>query len=54
MSFADKIYEYYINGYGIPKKYYTDSHLDMFLKNKMITQKQVDLWKLEKQEETAK
>ena len=42
------IRKYYLEGYGYPKKYYTDVDLDKFVVKGMITQQQSDELKAEK------
>ncbi len=37
MTIAERIKEYYINGYGFPKKYYSDGDLDSFAAKNIIS-----------------
>ena len=46
--YYNMIRKYYIEGYGYPKKYYTDVDLDKFVVKGMITQQQSDELKAEK------
>ena len=43
---TSKLYEtirkYYLDGYGAPKKYYTETELMAFVKSGVITQQEMD------------
>ena len=43
---ASKLFEtvkkYYLEGYGVPKKYYSDSDLAAFVKSGIITEQEKD------------
>ena len=41
--YYNMIRKYYLEGYGYPKKYYTDADLDKFVVKDMITQQQSEL-----------
>lgn len=45
MTILERIKEYYINGYGFPKKYYSDGDLEKFVEKGLITSEQADLIK---------
>lgn len=46
--YYNMIRKYYLEGYGYPKKYYTEADLDKFVVKDMITQQQSDELKAEK------
>lgn len=48
MTIKERIESYYINGYGFPKKYYTDTNLDNFVKKGTLTQEEADAMKAKK------
>lgn len=48
MNWYERIRSYYIDGYGFPKKYYTDKNLASLVKMGKITQEQADQIKAEK------
>ena len=40
------IKKYYLEGYGYPKRYYSDTDLDKFVSKGMLTKEQAELKKL--------
>lgn len=46
--FYEQIRRYYVEGYGMPKTYYTDAQLDAFAAKKMITKAEAEKIRAEK------
>lgn len=46
--YYNMIRKYYIEGYGYPKRYYSDADLDKFVSKGMLTKEQSESLKAEK------
>lgn len=55
INYLSLIETYYLKGYGVPRKFYTEKNLETFVKRGMITQDQMDelVAKKKKQQEST-